>query len=221
MSILSLSARGLLLAGGALVLGACAQDELSVDAIGVGQRITRSVCPAVAIPTGTGDVTLFNPPASRDAAAIDVGATISDVSAACDGDGVEPTLTSRVTFRVGALRRQTQGAREVTLPYFATVLRGGTAIESKQLGQVTLRFADGQARAEQQVVAQATIQRAAATLPEDIRTQITRRRKATDADASIDPMADPRVKRALAEAAFEFLVGFQLTEDQLRYNVTR
>lgn len=206
---------------GTAALGGCARDELSVDNIGVGQRITRSLCPAVAIPTATGDVTLFDPPASREARAIDVVATISDVRATCDGDGIDPTLVSNVTFRVGAVRQRAQGSREVIVPYFATVLRGGSSVVSKQVGQVTLRFADGQARAQQEVVAQASIQRAAATLPEDIRTQITRKRKATDADASIDPMADPRVRKAMADAAFEFLVGFQLSNDQLRYNATR
>ena len=34
-----------------------------------GIRITRSACPAVAIPAYTGDITLFDPPASRDARA--------------------------------------------------------------------------------------------------------------------------------------------------------
>jgi hypothetical protein len=63
--------------------------------------------------------------------------------------------------------------------------------------------------------------RAAATLPEEIRQQITRKRKAGDADAAIDPMADPTVREAVRRASFEVLVGFQLTEDQLAYNATR
>ena len=37
----------------------------------------------------------------------------------------------------------------------------------------------------------------------------------------IDPLADPAVKAAIQRATFELLIGFQLTEDQLRYNVTR
>lgn len=205
-----------------LALTACAdKNELAIDAGGVGQRITRSICPAVAIPTYTGDVTLFDPPSSRDAKAIDVVATLTDVHADCNGDTEAPTLDSNVTFRIEARRERTQGARDVTLPYFATVLRGGTNIISKQVGQVTLHFADGQARASASATARATIQRAAATLPEEVRNQITRKRRPTDADASIDPMNDPKVRRAVTGASFELLLGFQLTEAQLSYNATR
>ena len=67
----------------------------------------------------------------------------------------------------------------------------------------------------------ASTTRAAATLPEDVRKQITRKRKPEDADASIDPLADPKVRAAVAKASFEVLVGIQLTDDQLRYNTTR
>jgi hypothetical protein len=34
-------------------------------------------------------------------------------------------------------------------------------------------------------------------------------------------MTDPAIRSAVANATFEHLVGFQLTEQQLRYNVTR
>ena len=63
--------------------------------------------------------------------------------------------------------------------------------------------------------------RSAATLPEDIRRQITRERRPGDADAAVDPMADPAVRAAVERARFEVLLGFQLTPDQLRYNATR
>ena len=42
----------------------------------------------------------------------------------------------------------------------------------------------------------------------------------TDA-AAIDPLADPMIRDAVAKATFEQLIGFQLTQDQLRYNATR
>ena len=42
-----------------------------------------------------------------------------------------------------------------------------------------------------------------------------------DSDAAIDPMSDPAVKAAVARATFEVLVGFQLDQSQLVYNVTR
>ena len=42
-----------------------------------------------------------------------------------------------------------------------------------------------------------------------------------DADAAIDPLSDPKIRDAVARATFEHLVGFQLSQDQLRYNATR
>jgi hypothetical protein len=55
------------LAIGLLALGACAKDNQFDETGGV--RITRSACPALAVPAYTGDVTLFDPPASRAASA--------------------------------------------------------------------------------------------------------------------------------------------------------
>ncbi len=34
-------------------------------------------------------------------------------------------------------------------------------------------------------------------------------------------MTDPAVREAVARATFEHMVGFQMSEEQLRYNVTR
>ena len=60
-----------------------------------------------------------------------------------------------------------------------------------------------------------------ATLPAEIRQQITRRRRAGDDDAAVDPLAQPEVKAAVTRATFEVLVGFQLDQNQLTYNATR
>lgn len=206
---------------GLLALGGCADNELDIESGTVGKKISRSACPAVAIPAQTGDVTLFDPPASRDARAIDVVATLTDLRGNCVDTPGSATLNATATFRIDARRSNTDGAREVTLPYFATVLRAGTSVVSKQLGQVTLHFAAGQPRASATATASAAIQRSAAALPEDVRERITRKRKPTDADASVDPLADPKVRAAVASASFELLVGFQLTNDQLAYNATR
>ena len=62
---------------------------------------------------------------------------------------------------------------------------------------------------------------AQATLPEEIRKRLSKKRRAGDADAAVDPLSQPDVKAALARASFELLVGFQLTDQQLAYNVTR
>jgi hypothetical protein len=199
------------------LLSACAKDG-DIDETG-GIAITRTACPAVAIPVQTGDITVFNPPSSREARAIDVTANITNLRMVC-GDQGEDVVTE-ATFSVEARRSNTSGARSVELPYFATVMRGGTAVISKRIERVTINFADGQARAQAPAKGGAVINRAAATLPEDIRTKLTKRRKADDPDASIDPLSAPNVRAAVQRASFELLIGFQLTAEQLQYNATR
>ena len=186
---------------------------------GVGISALRSACPAVGVPYFTGDVTLFSPADARTQEAIDLTATITNVRSQCDETGAQ--VASQATFDVLAQRRDVRGARTVTLPYFSTVVRGGNAVIAKRLGTVTLQFADGQDRAQASGTAGAYIDRAAATLPADVRERITRRRKVGDQDAAIDPLNEPEVRAALARASFELLIGFQLTEDQLAFNATK
>jgi hypothetical protein len=101
------------------------------------------------------------------------------------------------------------------------VVQGGSAVIAKRVGQVTLQFADGQQRASAQGQAAGYIDKNAASLPAEIVEKITKKRKPGDPDAALDPMADPEVRAAVVRSSFEMLIGFQLTEDQLRYNVTR
>jgi hypothetical protein len=199
-----------------VLLGCNSNGEF--DATG-GVTITRSACPAVAIPAATGDVTLFNPANSRDASAIDVEATMTNVRSSCDDSGTN--LVTNATFEVQALRRDAQGDRDVVLPYFATIVHSGTNVVSKRISRVSLHFANGQYRASTTGSASSQVLRSAATLPEEIRQKVTRNRKPGDADAAVDPMTDPAVKAAVSRASFELLLGFQLTADQLAYNATR
>ncbi len=200
-------------------LSACKSEGDIVVEQGVGITALRSVCPAVGIPDFTGDVTLFSPAGSVTADAIDVTAVMTNVRANCDDSAAE--VYSAATFEVQGLRRDTNGARSVEIPYFSTVMRGGSSVVAKRVGTVTLNFADGQARASATGTAGAVVDRNEATLPPDIRDIITRRRRAGEEDAAIDPLTRPEVRAALARASFELLVGFQLTDDQLAYNVTR
>lgn len=202
---------------GSAVIGGCAGKNQLDDTLGL--KVTRSVCPAVAVAAYTGDVSLFSPAESRDARALDVAATITNLQTACD-QAASP-VKANVTFDVVARRASPSGARDITLPYFATVMRGGTTIVSKQLGNVQVHFDDGQVLGRGRAGAGAEVDRTAASLPENISTQLNRKRKATDADASIDPMADPRTRAAVSKASFELLIGFQLTQSQLAYNATR
>jgi hypothetical protein len=186
---------------------------------GIGITAVRTACPSVGVPAGAGDVTLFTSPTARTADAIDVVATITNVRSTCN-DAVEPIYTS-VTFDVLARRTRTDVARDVTLPYFSTVVQGGTQVVAKRIGQVTVRFAAGQERAQATATAGAYVNRAAATLPQEVRDQITRRRRAGQEEAAIDPLTNPAVRQAVLRASFEALIGFQLTDEQLRYNATR
>jgi hypothetical protein len=54
-----------------------------------------------------------------------------------------------------------------------------------------------------------------------VRQRLSEKRKAGDQAAAMDPLADPAIRSAVLSSTFEALVGFQLTEDQLKYNVTR
>ena len=197
-------------------LAACATEGDITDG---GILARRTACPAVAIPAGTGDITLFNPANSRDANAIDVVANVTNIRATCNDSGEYVVTTA--SFEVFGQRRDPRGEREVVLPYFATVVQGGTNVVSKRLGRVALRFPDGQYRASTSSQATSQVLRSAATLPDNITREITRERKAGDADAALDPMARPEVRTAVTRATFEMLVGFQLTQDQLAYNATR
>lgn len=198
--------------------GCKTQGDLVVNE-GVGITALRTACPAVGIPDYTGDVTLFSPSDAKTSDAIDVTASMTDVRSTCDESGEK--IYAQANFNVFAQRRNTQGARNVELPYYVTVVRGGSAVIAKRVGTVTLHFADGQARASASGSGGAYIDKAEATLPDDIRERITRKRKAGEADAAVDPLAEPAVRAAVARASFELLVGFQLTQDQLAYNATR
>jgi hypothetical protein len=211
--------KALFAAAAVAALAGCAKSGEIVVEQGVGITALRSVCPAVGVPDFLGDVTLFSPADARTQDALDLSAAITNVRSECNDTGEQ--VYSSATFDVVALRRNTSGARNVTLPYFVTVVRGGNIVVSKRIGEVTLAFADGQARAQASGTAAAYVDRAAATLPADIRERITRRRRVGEHDAAIDPLTEPEVREAVARATFELLVGFQLTDDQLQYNATR
>ena len=186
---------------------------------GGGVYAVRSACPLVGVPAGTGDITLFNPVNSTEARAIDITATITDVRATCQDAGND--VLSTATFTVVALRRDPGPARQVVLPYFDVALRGGGTVVAKRIGQVALNFPAGSVHAWTRAQAIVRVNRSAATLPENVRRILTRERKPGEAEAASDPLADPAIRAAVANATFEHLIGFQMSQDQLRYNATR
>jgi hypothetical protein len=202
-----------------MMLGACRHAGDLTSENGGGIYAVRSVCPIAGIPAGTGDITLFNPQGSTDSRAIDVTATITQLRATCQDAGND--VISTVTFTVTALRRDAGQARQVILPYFDVALRGGSTVAAKQVGAVALNFPAGSQHAYTRAQATIRVNRSASTLPANVRAILTRPRKAGEAEAAIDPLSEPGVRAAVANATFEHLVGFQLTQDQLKYNATR
>lgn len=206
------------LAMSAALAGCAGTGDIVLDE-GVGITAVRGVCPAVGIPNNTGDITMFRVPGDTTAGNVDVVAAMTNVRSQCNDSGEK--VYTQVTFDVQGRRTDVRGARAVTVPYFVVVVRGGTAVITKRIGQVTLNFADGQERAQASGQGAAYIDKAEATLPKEIRDQLVRRRRAGAQDAAVDPMAQPEVKAAIARATFDVLVGFQMSQDQLVYNATR
>ncbi len=202
-----------------LAVSGCAKEGALDISSGVGVSVIRTGCPAVAVPDHTGDITIFDPVNSTNASAIDVVANITNVRSICNSEGAR--IYTEASFDIRAVRSRPTGARTITVPYFSTVVQGGTAVVAKRIKNVTLQFADGDYRATASAKAGAYVDASAARLPEDVIERLTRRRKAGDPDAALDPLADPAVKAAVARSTFELLIGFQLTQAQLQYNATR
>lgn len=200
-----------------IALSGCAKKGEIDDTGGV--VAVRSACPTAAIAVMTGDVTLFSPEGSRDANAIDVVANIAKLRSTCSEAGDQ--YYTEATFDVQARRTRSDSPREVVLPYYSVVVRGGDSVVSKRVGEVRLTFAAGQERATASAKAMSYVDKAAATLPPEIEAKIRERRKEGDTNAALDPLANPEVRAAIKRTSFELLVGFNLTSDQLRYNATR
>lgn len=200
------------------LLGACRTTGQVADESG-GIYAVRSTCPIAGVPAGTGDITLFDPPGSTDSRAIDVTAAISDVRSTCQTVGNDSV--SVITFTITALRRDSGAGRQVLLPYFNVALRGGQTVSAKTIHNAVLNFAPGRARTWTRLQAVVRVNRGAASLPDNVRAILTRPRKAGESEAAVDPLADPGVRAAVANATFEHLIGFQLSQDQLKYNATR
>ncbi len=209
-----------LIASIGLALASCGRrDVITASEAGIGLLVNRTACPAVATPVNTNEITLFDPPTSREASAIETVAFITNIRSTCGDAG--DSIQTIATFDVYARRTDPRGAEQVVLPYFATVIRGNGQIVSKEVGRIGLNFADGEYRTQTSGQATAMISRSAAVLPPDVEERLTRRRRPGDTDAALDPLADPAIRAAVDNATFELLIGFQLDPAQLEYNATR
>lgn len=193
----------------ALALTGCERNPLVVR---------RSSCPAVAVAAHVGDVTLFRS-GTPDAANLDVVAAITNVRDTCTEAADQ--FRSRISFDVVARRSDSGQARQLVLPVFAAVVQAGNIINAKQISNITVNFAAGQDRAVASGTLEAGVARKSASVSPEILARINRDRRPGDIDAATDPMADPEVRAALRAASFEVLLGFQLDERALAYNVAK
>jgi hypothetical protein len=180
--------------------------------------VKRSACPAVAVPSYAGDATLLRGNGS-DAADLDVVATITNLRDTCT-ETAEQFVTA-ITYQVVARRSAAGPARRVELPLFIAVVQAGNIVDAKQTTRVVVDFADGAERAIVAGSATAAVSRRAAAVPDEILRRINRERRPGELDAATDPMADPQVRAALRAASFEVLVGFQLDDRALAYNIAK
>ena len=77
-----------------LPLAACSRGGEIEDG---GIYTYRSACPQVAIPAGTGDITLFSPAGSTDASALDVTAAITNLRATCSETATDVISTATLS----------------------------------------------------------------------------------------------------------------------------
>ena len=110
-----------------LFVAACNRNPLEV---------TISRCLAVAVVGDVGTLTQFQG-SGRTTEDVVFTASIRDVQSSCDeGDSVE----SEVVFTIGAQGGPALADSEVTIPYFAAVLKDNSQIITKRVYDVTLRF---------------------------------------------------------------------------------
>ena len=131
-------ARSLIIVTLALASTACGGRKEFQDG---GVYTRRTVCPQVAIPAATGDVTMFDPAGRTDAAAIDVVATMTNVRSTCS-EGAD-AIVSSATFDVVAVRRTAGEARSVVIPYFDIAMQAGSQVVAKRVGGVAVNFPPG------------------------------------------------------------------------------
>ncbi len=156
-----------------LALAACADNPLEV---------TISRCPAVAIVGDTGTLTRFDGE-GRTADDVMFTASISDVGVSCtEGDSV----TSAVSFYVGAQSEGKVINETVTLPYFVAVLKDNSEVVTKRIFDVTLRFDENGYASSREILSQFV----------------------------------PTIEQA-RRYNYELLIGFQLSVDDVAFNMER
>ena len=200
---------GLVAVTASALLAGCASNPLEVR---------RTLCPATAVPQHAGSLTFFSPPSSRTADAVVASATIFGLENHCVESA--PRVTNNLRFTIGAQRPNAAAAQTITVPYFVAVVKEGNQIVSKQVYEATLTFEPGSVRTEAVQTVQAAIDRAEALKlagPDHDQDKKKKKRKRGEPVQPEDLFFDAKPKAS----GFEILVGFQLTDAQVYYNITQ
>lgn len=133
----------------ALLITSCGRDNPF--------EVTVSNCPAVAVVSYTGTITKFAG-FNRNVDDVEFNATITNLQVDCQ-ESDETGIAQRVSFNIIASKGPAYSGEEISLPYFALLLRDNNLITTKRIFNVSIRFPDNADRA---VVRQAVTQ----TLPD-------------------------------------------------------
>ncbi len=164
-------------------------------------EVRRTSCPAIAVPKHTGTLTRFAQAGRFDTQDVQLVASIGQLDSNCveTDDGVR----TAVSFNIVATRPAKGPAAAAQLPFFVTVVKDGETLIAKQVYGASLSFADGAASSSQsQVVTVATPKIPLPPKPKK--------------NNEIDEFAPPP-----KPAVYELLVGFQLSDSEVVYNITK
>ncbi len=157
--------------------------------------IKRTSCPAVAVVKHAGTLSRFGGNGSFDAGNLQLSATLSALGSDCtDKNGARSVISFEVSARGAA-------AGDVELPYFVAVVKDGTTLLSKQIYTAKLRTNEAGNRGHTHV--NVTITTPAVPLPP--------KPKPSDFDEFAPP---PK------QLGYEVLIGFQLSDAEVAYNIS-
>ncbi len=164
-------------------------------------EVRRTSCPALSVPTHTGTLTRFSQAGRFDAQDVQLVATISGLNDNCTEN--DSGVNSVVSFNITVSRPDKGPAQSVQLPYFITVVKDGETIIAKQIYDASLNFADG--------AMAGTINQAVTVKTPDVPLPPMPKK-----NTEIDEFAPPP-----KPAMYEILVGFQLSEADAVYNISK
>jgi hypothetical protein len=182
-----------------LALGGCASTNPLL--------VTRTSCPAVAIVKYANALTSFRAGAGMDQSDVDFTAQISNVSVNCRNGQGDTAAQTDVSFDIGVQRGNADAASQAMLPYFVSVIQDGTTILSKTTYLAQIDFASKSGRTSSRQTFKASTP--GVPLPP------VQKKKRGDSDVLLDPDS------ASKAAKYEILIGFQLTDDQALFNISK